>query len=360
MATIYLWPLIISSSRLPMNDEIVPSGQQSPLESFTEKLNLPQLVAGPAGKAISRLVAGAIEIPAAYLDSFAQSLKDKTATRTIVNNEVALAAAKLAANDTNIVARAAHNLLAKEYRHQKNKEEIARKTIEIPQESETQPESPETIQNAHDIRRPNVDDDWLNVFERYAQDASSERLQQLWARILAGEIRKPTTFSLKTLRFVSELDKLTAELFEQQAPLICNDSIFIEASLQGKPFTDLMHLQDAGLISGIGGLVQKKFTLNEKGQILLSQQNHMLLIEGQPGYVISVSAALLTNVGREIANIIKAPFSLDAGAEVAKRIPKAKLTSISYAGVLSSKGGIMFVPAHIFWTADAAKQTPPA
>jgi hypothetical protein len=90
-----------------MSNELTPQPQPSSLLSdLLQKLNLPELIAGPAGKAISRLVAGVVEIPAAYLDSFAQSIKDKTAAKQLVSNEVAAAASKLAASDTNIVARA--------------------------------------------------------------------------------------------------------------------------------------------------------------------------------------------------------------------------------------------------------------
>src|SRR5208283_1459027 len=57
----------------------------------------------------------------------------------------------------------------------------------------------------------------LNIFERYAEDASSETMRALWARVLAGEIRRPGQFSLRTLRFMSELDATTAKLFESYA-----------------------------------------------------------------------------------------------------------------------------------------------
>lgn len=39
---------------------------------------LPQIIAGPAGKAISRLVGATIEIPAAYIDGYAQTSEIKT------------------------------------------------------------------------------------------------------------------------------------------------------------------------------------------------------------------------------------------------------------------------------------------
>jgi hypothetical protein len=98
------------------SNEIGPSPTPpSALERFIEKLDLPTMIAGPAGKAISRLVAGMAEIPAAYLDSFAQAIKDKTASRTMVNSAVTEAAAKFASSDDRVIERAAHNLLAKEF-----------------------------------------------------------------------------------------------------------------------------------------------------------------------------------------------------------------------------------------------------
>jgi hypothetical protein len=160
---------------------------QNPIEAFVKSLNLPEMIAGPAGKAISRLVAGVVEIPAAYLDDFAQSIKNKTKAKELVSSEVAAAAAKLAANDTDIVARAAHNLLAKEYRRQKNKEDIARRTLELLEDAPNNQQANE--------KHEYVDDDWLNIFERYAEDASSERMKERWARILAGQIRQPKSFS---------------------------------------------------------------------------------------------------------------------------------------------------------------------
>ena len=120
-------------------------------------------------------MAGAIDIPAAILDSFAQSIKDKTAAGiSAVHNEVSIAAAKLAAGDTDIVARAAYNLLAKEYRRQKHREDIVRETIEILEQEATTSAQPDAKPSEPP---PDVDGDWLNVFEKYAEDASTQRMQ---------------------------------------------------------------------------------------------------------------------------------------------------------------------------------------
>jgi hypothetical protein len=97
--------------------------------------------------------------------------------------------------------------LAKELRAQANKEGVAKKAIEyLSRESEQVSDKPET-----------PEEDWLNIFERYAEDASSEKLRDLWARVLAKEIRKPKSFSLRTMRFISELDSETAQLFQKHS-----------------------------------------------------------------------------------------------------------------------------------------------
>jgi hypothetical protein len=60
-----------------------------------------------------------------------------------------------------------------------------------------------------------LDPDFLNRFERYAEDATTEQLRERWGRVLASEIRKPGTFSAKVMRVVDELDPETAATFEK-------------------------------------------------------------------------------------------------------------------------------------------------
>jgi hypothetical protein len=315
-----------------MVDELIPPSQ---LSSFFQSFNLPEFIAGPAGKAISRLIAGAVEIPAAYLDDFAQSIKSKTAAKQLVAKEVATAAAKLAANDTDIVARAAHSLLAKEYRHQKNKEEIAKKTLELlVQEtpSDTRVEHAQAGSGPASSPRE-IDEDWLNVFERYAEDASTERMQELWARILAGEIRSPKSFSLKTLRFASELDQETARLFEKYLPQVCNGRFLPKPQrLEGSIFAELVQLEDAGLLAGVTGLVGQTFKASV-GSICIVNQGHVLLINVDPGdYVISFPSAMLTKIGLELSRIPRLPFSSDDLKQVVSNIPKMGIKSIILRG----------------------------
>jgi hypothetical protein len=85
-----------------------------------------------------------------------------------------------------------------------------------------------------------INDDWLNTFENEAASKSSEEMQQLFGRILAGEILKPKSFSIKTLRLISQLDGEIAKSFR----ILCS----LAVSIQSPPG----NIHDARVIS-IGG-----------------------------------------------------------------------------------------------------------
>jgi hypothetical protein len=58
-----------------------------------------------------------------------------------------------------------------------------------------------------------VDPDWTTRFLNHAQDVSDEEMQKLWARLLAGEVRKPGSYSLRTLNTVQAMTKEEGETF---------------------------------------------------------------------------------------------------------------------------------------------------
>ena len=64
-----------------------------------------------------------------------------------------------------------------------------------------------------------VDDDWLFRWRDSAGKVSSEELQALWGRVLAGEIKSPGTFSLRTLEFLKNLSQGEARPNREASPL---------------------------------------------------------------------------------------------------------------------------------------------
>ena len=83
----------------------------------------------PAGKALSRLIGSALDIPAAWLDQQAQGIKDATAARSHVTQALATQTAKTAVIDPEIMERATANIVATAYHRQINKEAVVLKTI---------------------------------------------------------------------------------------------------------------------------------------------------------------------------------------------------------------------------------------
>ena len=60
-----------------------------------------------------------------------------------------------------------------------------------------------------------ISDDWLNQFRDVACKKSSEEAQDLFSKVLAGEIRKPGSFSLRALTTLSDMNQEVAQLFQR-------------------------------------------------------------------------------------------------------------------------------------------------
>ena len=65
-----------------------------------------------------------------------------------------------------------------------------------------------------------VDPDWVASFISHCQDVSNDQMQGLWARILAGEVTMPGSFSLRTLAFVRTMSKYDADLFTRLCSIV--------------------------------------------------------------------------------------------------------------------------------------------
>ena len=60
-----------------------------------------------------------------------------------------------------------------------------------------------------------VDHDWAARFFDNAKDVSDEEMQKLWAKLLAGEVERPGSASLRTLDILRNMTQKEAELFKR-------------------------------------------------------------------------------------------------------------------------------------------------
>lgn len=75
------------------------------------------------------------------------------------------------------------------------------------------------IENEKEVAEEQVNEDWTTRFFNYAQDISDDQMQELWARILAGEVIRPGSFSVRTLELIRNLSKIEADTFNRLANL---------------------------------------------------------------------------------------------------------------------------------------------
>lgn len=317
-------------SKLP-----TPVGSKNILQALTE-LNLPKFIAGPAGEALSKLIGGMVNIPVAWLDQKAQAIKDRTEAKTALSRAVTGAAIDVVKSDPDLPRRAAESLIAREYRAQINKEAIAQKAIP----HLANPDDDASVGSTEESKPRAPDDDWMNVFETLAANASSERLQETWARVLAGQIRKPQSFSIRTLRTISEIDQRTASVFESISAFVLGEDWIPSLEPQLAPFEDLLLLQNAGLIDGVGGTLSKTFAEQPNVGFLLGK--FVVMIVRSESDKFSLGSSPLTDVGKELLRLVQRPDPLAAARQLSKRLPKGPTVKSIVFGkaVLQSNGSV--------------------
>lgn len=70
----------------------------------------------------------------------------------------------------------------------------------------------------------NFDFDWFIRFFEASGNISNEQMQELWARVLAGEVNRPGTFSLRTIETLNNLTHKEAIAFSEIANLAMHTS----------------------------------------------------------------------------------------------------------------------------------------
>lgn len=68
-----------------------------------------------------------------------------------------------------------------------------------------------------------ADPDWFSQFTKLAEDVSSSAMQDLWAKILAGELSQPGAFSIKTLQAFKTMSIHEAKLLAKACRLSVRD-----------------------------------------------------------------------------------------------------------------------------------------
>ena len=198
---------------------------------------------------------------------------------------------------TDLQRRAMARFFAEEAKKQNNIEAITRKAL------------PEVTEQAQPDQ---VEDDWITHFFDKCRLISDDEMQNLWARVLAGQANSPGKYSKITVEILSNLEKTDALLFSKLCsfgfdisgvfPLIydVNHSIYTD---HGINFMAISHLENLGLIhfDNLAGYVRKG--LGQKGFVYYFDNKVWIEFQKPENNELQLGHVLLTQTGQQLAPI---------------------------------------------------------
>ena len=218
-----------------------------------------------------------------------RQLADANAYASIVTAETENKVAMIKAQGADKVAQF---VLAKESRKMQNTSNVIEKA--------TKCFEPDEIVTCEQISQ-----NWLSRFFSIAEDISDNDLQNLWAKILAGEVKQPKSYSLRTLDLLRNITSDEAELFLIASKLyLANNFICTEDSFFS--MQDRWILNDAGLINEEDLVKQWNVNPHSKLEVLLNEE-YLLVLHNDSDKIVECSTDVrkLTKAGVEILSLIK-------------------------------------------------------
>jgi hypothetical protein len=278
---------------------------------------LPQPIQTAAIPAISRLIGGFAAWAGAYFKRQAQAVDDVTNGRSHVSNELSKLIADRCKENPAILAAAEEIYLPETVRKIRNKLEIAGRTLD-----ELNASSSDTGQSSE--KEPlflnNPDEDWMNLFLRLSEDATSDRLQNLLAKILAGEIKKKGAYSASSVRIIIESHADIIEEFKLFCEKVIDDWVFRSEDYSVGPRWNVVErLVHAGLVSPISSAIHSPQTSHPYWGV--HKHNAHLQIVLKHGCRALFPTIRLTRSGKEISGLFPRSDDYDDLISIADSLP---------------------------------------
>lgn len=154
-------------------------------------------------------------------------------------------------------------------------------------------------------------DDWLLRWRECAAGVSSDELQQIWGKVLAGEVKSPGRFSLRALEFLRNLSQSEAQAIERISPFVISgvlyrgDDVMLEA--EGVSFSDLLAMQELGVLAGVDGL-GLEITWNSDSttsyqKALTCHGALILATAADVSKIIKLKVCTVTSIGKQVLSL---------------------------------------------------------
>ena len=149
-----------------------------------------------------------------------------------------------------------------------------------------------------DVEDHEPDHDWTARFFSDIQDVSTEEMQLIYAKILAGEVERPESTSIKTLSILKDLDRPTAVLFGT----LCSASVFL--SLGGE---DILDARVISLGRDANQNALREFGLSFDNLNVLNEHG-LIIADYKSRYDIRMCISTFGNKEKQQKVVVRIPF----------------------------------------------------
>lgn len=188
-----------------------------------------------------------------------------------------------------------------------------------------------------------LDEDWTTRFFNIVEDISNDEMQALWGKILAGEIKQPKSYSLRTLELIRNLSKNEADTFIRVANFAfkSNNNNYLykgkDTDKNSKYFsyTDISLLIEIGLIQP-GDFVNYQLLQQPNDiQTIITAGNIALFVKIKANTpTIKIPVYVFSNSGNQLLTLINQNPPFDYVTKLSNSIKNSNV-DVKYAFILS-------------------------
>lgn len=187
----------------------------------------------------------------------------------------------------------------------------------------------------------NVTEEWFDHFCSDAKGASDQEVRNLWAELLAGEIKRPGRFSFKAMDILASMSSQDAKDFFAIMPYLFDDEILFNGGLLDRTykFEFFLNLFEMGLLN-VPGWVKKTHILKPHESATLTNGDYNVIITNQTDYdkESNLLCYTLTRAAKEIASLSSSHGNLgivEDAVECIKRADTINAFSVEYKKIVN-------------------------
>lgn len=170
----------------------------------------------------------------------------------------------------------------------------------------------EELKNVEKVSNEPVNPDWMTRFFNSVEDISDEKMQKIWGRILSGEVKKPSSYSYRTLERLKNMTQKEAEHFQLLSSLalqyggrsfiLSDDELMNKYNVQ---FKYILELEECGLINT--QVLNLNGNLSNEQKAIINNSKIVGIIKGKEKDLkkFSINIHIFTDSGCQLLKVVQ-------------------------------------------------------